>query len=118
MNMAMSERAAAVPQGARQRPRLHGVGMPGGLHGIAEYAFDLAAHGVGTFVVVELDADALLAVGLGAAGGDPDHLAGDWQLVGVIHQRQQHVDLVAHLVGPIGRNEQAPAFHERQVGGI
>jgi hypothetical protein len=58
--------------------------------------------------VVELHADALLAIALGEPAGVIQTTRPDiGNLLGIIHQGQQHVDLIAHLVGPVGRNEQA-----------
>src|SRR5690606_16369779 len=66
-------------------------------------------------LVAELDADPRRALALGALRRDPDHPAGDRNLLLLAHQAQQHEDLVAELVARVRRNEQSAVFHERHV---
>src|SRR3546814_2770536 len=59
--------------------------------------FDLLLRG-SRILGAELHTDTLHALVQRAPGRDPDHLAGDRQPFRVIHQRQQHEDVVAAVV--------------------
>ncbi len=63
-----------------------------------------------------LDAGGTIA--LGALGGDPHDLAGDGQLLLVLHQGEEHEHLVAELVGLRRRDEEAAVVDERHVRGV
>ena len=57
-------------------------------------------------------------VALGAPGCDPDDPARNGDLVGLLHQGQEHEDLIAEMIVLVGRDEQATVLHERHVGRI
>ncbi len=84
---------------------------------LAEHPFDAPRRRAG-LVRGELHADALRSVALHAFGRDPDHLALHGDALRIIHQRQQHEDFLAELVGSIGRNEDAAALEKRHVRGV
>ena len=60
-----------------------------------QQALNPAAHQLPAVVVLELDADSLDAVAVASGWREPDHAPRDWQLVGVIHEADEHEDLVA-----------------------
>ena len=63
-------------------------------------------------------ANSLCPAVLGSSRGDPDDSAGDWQLGRIIHQRQQHEDLIADGVTACRRNEDATAAEVRHERGV
>ncbi|MNL69507.1 hypothetical protein D3C87_1943760 [compost metagenome] len=54
-------------------------------------------------------------VALGAFRGDPGDRAGDRDFFRLVHQVQQHENLIAQLVAFVGRDKQAAVLDERHV---
>src|SRR4029079_16578039 len=68
--------------------------------------------------IAELHADAGGAIALRTGRSDPDDLAGDRQAVLVLEQRQQQDHFVAERITLGGGDEDAAAFHVRDVGAV
>src|SRR5690606_32114325 len=76
-----------------------------------ELVFDLVDHR--GRIAVELDADALLAAGDHAGGGDPHHLAGEGDLVRLGVKVEQHEHLITQHEGLAGGDENTATLNER-----
>src|ERR1700730_5470615 len=86
-------------------------------NGTGQIVLDLVA-GLATVLFGELHADAGRALALRTLGGDPDHAAGDRQLLILTHEVQQHEHLVAESVIAAGRDEQPTVLYERHIGQV
>src|SRR6476660_8156107 len=80
-----------------------------------EQGFDTAASQRPALIVLELYAHALHTISVTARRRHPDYTACDRQFVRIIHQADEHEDLIAELVAARGRNEDAAALHERHI---
>src|SRR5690242_4849136 len=81
----------------------------------AKQSFDASARQCPALVILELHPDALHAVAVAAGRSHPHHAPGDRKLVRIIHQADEHENLVADLVAARGRDENAAAFDERHI---
>ena len=58
------------------------------------------------------------AIPLGSTRCDPNYLARDRYLFGLVHQSEEHEDLITDVVGFVGRHKQAAVLQERHIGRI
>ena len=89
---------------------------PGGTEVGAENLFDTPAQHLARIVVRKLHTDTLGLAALRAQWRDPDHTPGNRMSSWIVHQLQQHEDLITQRVVFRGRHEQARIVEKRQVG--
>ena len=90
---------------------------PIGLKGAGEIGFDLVTRRA-AILITELDTDTGRPVTFGADWGDPDDLAGHRQAFGLVHQGQEHEDLIAESVLFGGGNEKPAILDELHIRGV
>src|SRR6476620_7819173 len=83
---------------------LQGMGSARRTDGRAEDFLDAHLQPLAAFIRREMHAYTLRLAIVGASRRHPDHLAGDWIFAGIVHQRQDEVDVVAETRGPGGGN--------------
>ena len=69
-------------------------------------------------LLTELHANTRRAIALGSPGRDPHNLAGDGNLLRLIHQGQQHEYLVTYIVSLVGRDKEPTIVQERHISGV
>src|SRR3989344_5833332 len=99
-------------------PNSDGLGGPVGHQGCAQQLLNLGLELARLFVLGKLDAHTLGAVARSPCWRDPCHAPRHRIALRVVRQREQHIDIIAQLVVPLGGDKNAPFGKKGNVGRV